>query len=97
MPGMRFPCVIIVTPPQFMYIPGRIYKVDRSLRACHKYLRFCRTARRVIRWKETILKFRHISTETKNLVEQYTKSQGVKKAFLVESALLHHLQALKDL
>ena len=39
----------------------------------------------------------YISTETKNLGEQYTKSQGVKKAFLVESALLHHLQALKDL
>jgi len=39
----------------------------------------------------------YISTETKTLVEQYTKSQGVKKAFLVESALLHHLQALRDL
>ena len=39
----------------------------------------------------------YISTETKKLVEQYTKSQGVKKAFLIESALLHHLQALKDL
>lgn len=39
----------------------------------------------------------YISTETKNLVEQYTRSKGVKKAFLVESALLHHLQALKDL
>ena len=39
----------------------------------------------------------YISTETKKLVEQYTKSQGVKKAFLVESALLHHLQALRDL
>lgn len=39
----------------------------------------------------------YISPETKKLVEQYTKSQGVKKAFLVESALLHHLQALKDL
>jgi uncharacterized protein (DUF1778 family) len=39
----------------------------------------------------------YISPETKKLVEEYTKSKGVKKAFLVESALLHHLQALKDL
>jgi hypothetical protein len=39
----------------------------------------------------------YISKETKILVEQYVKSHGIKKAFLVESALLHHLQALKDL
>jgi uncharacterized protein (DUF1778 family) len=39
----------------------------------------------------------YISKETKMLVEQYVKSRGIKKAFLVESALLHHLQALKEL
>ena len=39
----------------------------------------------------------YISKETKILVEQYVKSRGIKKAFLIESALLHHLQALKDL
>ncbi|MEA3437738.1 MAG: hypothetical protein U9R43_14810 [Thermodesulfobacteriota bacterium] len=39
----------------------------------------------------------YISIETKTLVEQYVKSRGIKKAFLVESALLHHLQALKEL
>lgn len=39
----------------------------------------------------------YISKETKILVEQYVKSHGIKKAFLVESALLHHLQALKEL
>ncbi len=39
----------------------------------------------------------YISKETKILVEQYVKSRGIKKAFLVESALLHHLQALKEL
>ena len=38
----------------------------------------------------------YISKETKILVEQYVKSRGIKKAFLVESALLHHLQALKE-
>ena len=39
----------------------------------------------------------YITKETKILVEQYVKSRGIKKAFLVESALLHHLQALKEL
>ena len=39
----------------------------------------------------------YISKETKILLEQYVKSRGIKKAFLVESALLHHLQALKEL
>jgi len=39
----------------------------------------------------------YISEETKNLLERYVRARGVKKAFLVESALLHHLQALEKL
>ncbi len=39
----------------------------------------------------------YISEETKNLVERYVRAHGVKKGFLVESALLHHLQVLEKL
>jgi uncharacterized protein (DUF1778 family) len=39
----------------------------------------------------------YISKDTKDLVERYARAHGVKKAFLIESALLHHLQALHDL
>ena len=38
----------------------------------------------------------YISDETKSLVEAYSKKSGVKKGFLIENALLHHLQALKE-
>ncbi|MCP4343704.1 MAG: hypothetical protein GY799_33735 [Desulfobulbaceae bacterium] len=39
----------------------------------------------------------YISEETKAQVEAYTKSHGVKKAFLIEEALQHHLQALREI
>lgn len=39
----------------------------------------------------------YISTETKTSVENYIKKSGVKKSFLIEEALLHHLQALKEI
>ncbi len=38
-----------------------------------------------------------ISIETKLRMEQYARQHGVKKAYLVESALLHHLNALEAL
>jgi hypothetical protein len=38
-----------------------------------------------------------ISSSTKELVEKYADAHGVKKGHLVEEALLHHLQALRDL
>lgn len=38
-----------------------------------------------------------ISGSTKALVEEYAEAHGVKKAHLVEEALLHHLQALREL
>jgi len=38
-----------------------------------------------------------ISEETKAQVEAYAKSHGVKKAFLIEEALQHHLQALREI
>lgn len=39
----------------------------------------------------------YISEETKQRVEQYASAHGVKKGHLVEEALLHHLQALREL
>jgi predicted DNA-binding protein len=38
-----------------------------------------------------------ISEETKAQVETYVKRRGVKKAYLIEEALQHHLQALRDI
>lgn len=39
----------------------------------------------------------YISETTKKLVESYADAHGVKKGHLVEEALLHHLQALREL
>ena len=39
----------------------------------------------------------HISEETKAEIEAYVKRRGVKKAFLIEQALQHHLQALREI
>ncbi len=38
-----------------------------------------------------------ISDATKQKVERYAEAHGVKKGHLVEEALLHHLQALREL
>ncbi|MEO8906426.1 MAG: hypothetical protein ABI488_27590 [Polyangiaceae bacterium] len=39
----------------------------------------------------------YISETTKQQVERYADAHGVKKGHLVEEALLHHLQALREL
>jgi len=39
----------------------------------------------------------YISDATKELVERYADTHGVKKGHLMEEALLHHLQALREL
>jgi hypothetical protein len=39
----------------------------------------------------------YISESTKEQVERYAEAHGVKKGRLVEEALLHHLQALREL
>lgn len=39
----------------------------------------------------------YVSVRTKEMVERYTEARGVKKAHLIEDALLHHLQALREL
>ena len=39
----------------------------------------------------------YISEETKAQVEAYAKRHGVKKAYLIEQALQHHLQALREI
>ena len=39
----------------------------------------------------------YISEETKAEVEAYVKRRGVKKAYLIEQALQHHLQALREI
>ncbi len=38
-----------------------------------------------------------ISDSTKEALEQYAEAHGLKKAYLIEEALLHHLQALREL
>lgn len=38
-----------------------------------------------------------ISEETKGQMESYVKRRGVTKAFMVESALQHFLQALREI
>ena len=39
----------------------------------------------------------YISAATKSRLEAFVQSQGLKKARVVEDALLHHLQALSEL
>lgn len=39
----------------------------------------------------------YISEETKAAIEAYVKRRGVKKAHLIEEALQHHLQALREI
>ncbi len=34
-----------------------------------------------------------ISSETKDRLERYARAHGLKKGFLIESALLHHISA----
>ena len=39
----------------------------------------------------------HISQETKGQIESYVKRSGVTKAFMIETALQHFLQALREI
>lgn len=39
----------------------------------------------------------YISEETKAEIEAHVKHHGVKKAYLIEEALQHHLQALREI
>lgn len=39
----------------------------------------------------------YISERTNELVDRYVRAKGIKKAYLVEEALLHHLNALHEL
>ena len=39
----------------------------------------------------------YISESAKQQVERYAEAHGVKKGHLLEEALLHHLQALREL
>ena len=38
-----------------------------------------------------------ISEMTRDLLEKHVRATGVKKGYLVEQALLHHMQALEEL
>lgn len=38
-----------------------------------------------------------ISPETRERLERYVRARGLKKGFVIEQALLHHLQALSEL
>ena len=39
----------------------------------------------------------YISEETKAELDDFVKRHGIKKAHLIEQALLHHLQALREI
>ena len=39
----------------------------------------------------------HISRDTKEELEKLVRSRGLKKGFVIECALRHHLQALKEI
>jgi len=39
----------------------------------------------------------HISQESKGQIESYVKRSGVTKAFMIETALQHFLQALREI
>jgi hypothetical protein len=39
----------------------------------------------------------YISEDTKAELETYVKQHGMKKAYVIEEALLHHLQALREI
>ncbi len=36
-----------------------------------------------------------VSSETRRLLEEHVRASGVKKGFLIEQALRHHLEALR--
>ncbi len=38
-----------------------------------------------------------ISDETKERLEKYARANGLKKGYLIETALLHHLEAMENL
>ena len=39
----------------------------------------------------------HISPTTKHELERFADSRGLKKGYVIEEALLHHLQALREI
>lgn len=39
----------------------------------------------------------HVSPTTKRELERYADAHGLKKGFVIEDALLHHFQALREL
>ncbi len=39
----------------------------------------------------------HVSREVQEAMERYADAHGIKKGALIEQALLHHLQALREL
>jgi uncharacterized protein (DUF1778 family) len=38
-----------------------------------------------------------VSPETRDLLDRYVRSTGIKKGYLIETALRHHLQAIQEL
>ena len=39
----------------------------------------------------------NISPETRDRLERYVRARGLKKGFVIEQALLHHLRAISEL
>ncbi len=38
----------------------------------------------------------HVSEATKDALERFAEARGLKKGFVIEDAILHHLQALRE-
>ncbi len=39
----------------------------------------------------------NVSPETRDRLERYVRARGLKKGFVIEQALLHHLQAVSEM
>ena len=39
----------------------------------------------------------NVSPETRDHLERYVRARGLKKGFVIEQALLHHLQAVSEI
>lgn len=63
---------------------------------CHARLPHSYVGRTTIKMNVTQISA-NISPETRDRLERYVRARGLKKGFVIEQALLHHLQALSEL
>ena len=68
--------------------------VDFYLHHCSQIFKNPFRMRSVLQW---VMQISAESPGTRQLLERYSRAHGVKKQFLIERALLHHIQALEEL